>query len=61
MKLSARHSSFCDLLEGTQDETAETSTFYMVQMVVQVTNQPKSVNVNICTLVLIQTLKQLCS
>lgn len=60
MKLSARHSSFCDLLEGTQDETAETSTFYVVQMV-QVTNQPKSVNVNICTLVLIQTLKQLCS
>lgn len=53
MKLSARGSSFCDLLEASQDETAETSTFYLVQMVVQVINQPKSVNVNIHMPVLI--------
>lgn len=46
MNLSARGSSFRDLLEATQDETAETSTFYLVQMVVQVINKPQSVNLN---------------
>jgi len=53
VKLSAMYLSFCDFLEATQDATAETSTFYLVQMVVRVISQPKSVNVNIHTPVLI--------
>lgn len=40
MKVSTWGSSFCDLLEGTQDEKAETSGFHLVPMLVQIINQP---------------------
>lgn len=53
MKVSTWGSSFCDLLEGTQDKKAETSGFYLVPMLVQIINQPKSVKAFLCPFVFI--------